>query len=185
MNSTVAYAGREDEDALAFTGVPVLECEDAVPGFYLADDADGRFVIDHETGVISVFNEALITREFGAVYMVRLRVVERDGGAYEFAIRLKITGVVPQTAGEDEASLSIAVPHMIDSSQVDEDGGPSPFSARAWTLYAAARAEPGRWREPAPRRPLTLPALLPTAAPCQAALTLEDAATHAFLSWSA
>jgi hypothetical protein len=179
----------DDETALAFSGLPdAAATSEEQPGFSLADDADGRFVIDRETGIISVFNEALVAREPHAVHAARIRVVERDGGAYEFAIRLKITGPVPQVVGEYSFD---AAPAGAEPAPPAPAAEPAPkitetarrFSARAWALYAAAFAKPGELREAAPPQILLAP-LLPEHAP-PTELALESNATAAFVAWSA
>jgi len=172
---------REDEQALAFSGMPEHEAD--APGFSLADDADGRFVIDRETGVISVFNDDLVARERHAIHGVRMRVVERDGGAYEFSLRLKITGSVPQTVGDSVFSETPA-PQAAPPMAVAAEPAKRPFSARAWSLYAAAHAAPGLIREPAPRDFIALTPILPDQAPA-AELMLDALAPAAFVSWSA
>lgn len=75
------------------------------PGFSLLDDAEGRFVVDREFGVVSLKDAAIVGRELGEVRTVRLRVVEPSGLRYELNLPLRITGVVPQVVGhEDEAA---------------------------------------------------------------------------------
>ena len=91
------------------------------PGFYLLDDCGGRFVVDREWGLISLHDEALLERERGRIHGVRLRVVEPSGTAYELALRLRISGRVPQIVSE-------------------EDNQPTPtpnLPAFAWVDYAA------------------------------------------------
>jgi len=74
-------------------------------GFYLLDSAEGRFAIDHETGVISVASDDILVNERGGVHGVRVRVVEQSGSSYELNLRLCLNGRVPQIAGADELSL--------------------------------------------------------------------------------
>jgi hypothetical protein len=76
------------------------------PGFYLLNDAGGRFVVDRDIGIISVKDDALIAAEHGSVHCVRMRVVEPSGAIYELDMRLRVTGRVPQMVGGEEfASL--------------------------------------------------------------------------------
>jgi hypothetical protein len=77
---------------------PGFESEANGPAFQLIDDAGGRFVIDSENGIVTLANEALLQNEFGALHNVRMRVRERSGAAYELALRLRISGHVPQMA---------------------------------------------------------------------------------------
>ena len=74
------------------------------PGFYLLDDAGGRFVVDPDFGFASLRDEATLQTERGAVHLARLRVVEPSGEEYVLEMRLKITGRVPQMLGPEEAA---------------------------------------------------------------------------------
>ncbi len=78
------------------------------PGFYLLDDAGGRFVVDAEFGFISLRDEALLESERGQVHCARLKVVEPSGAAYELTLRLRLSGRVPQVVSESEAPLASA-----------------------------------------------------------------------------
>lgn len=80
----------------------------AAPRFTLLDDADGRFVVDAELGVISLADESVLAREAGAVHTAKLRVVEHSGASYELELKLKLTGPVPQVADADDFLLSVA-----------------------------------------------------------------------------
>jgi len=86
-------------EALAFCGQP-QEGLDA-PGFYLLDDAGGRFVVDRDWGVISLRDETVLEKEHGAIHVARLRVVEQSGEAYELDLKLRMSGRVPQLVSED------------------------------------------------------------------------------------
>lgn len=86
-----AFDAIETADAPAFA--PGAEC---APGFYLIDDADGRFEIDRDWGVISLRDEAVLETEQGQVHTALLRVVEQSGDSYEMALRLRLSGRVPQ-----------------------------------------------------------------------------------------
>lgn len=72
------------------------------PGFCLADDAGGRFVIDREFGVVSLRDEKLLASELGQVYAVQLRVVEASGHSYVMELQLRVTGMVPQMVGAED-----------------------------------------------------------------------------------
>lgn len=82
------------------------------PGFYLLDDAGGRFVIDHEMGVVSLADEGILERERDAIHVARLKVVEPSGAIYEIDLRLKLTGHVPQIAEEPASEELAALPEM-------------------------------------------------------------------------
>ena len=89
------------ERALAFCGPP-HESRDS-PGFYLINDAGGRFIVDPITGVISLSDEAILERERGAIYVARLRAIEQSGERYELDLKLRLSGRVPQLISEDDA----------------------------------------------------------------------------------
>jgi len=72
------------------------------PGFYLLDDAGGRFIVDRDFGVVSLADETLIVTERGQVHGVQLKVIEASGTAYNMEMRLRITGRVPQMVGAEE-----------------------------------------------------------------------------------
>lgn len=97
------------------------------PGFYLLDDAGGRFVVDRDWGVISLKDESLLAREQGQIHVARLRVVEPSGETYELDLKLRITGLVPQ---------------MLSDGAFDEDADESDESEFRvprihWTRYVA------------------------------------------------
>jgi hypothetical protein len=95
IERALAICGPRDEVLTATAAAPDLEA----PGFFLRDDAGGRFTIDRDMGVISLRDDALLVRERGAVYPVRLRVVEASGASYELDLKLRLTGRVPQVLG--------------------------------------------------------------------------------------
>lgn len=75
-------------------------------GFYLLDNAGGRLIVDRESGVISLKDEALLVRELGRIHAARLKVIEPSGTSYELELRLRITGLVPQVLGcERDAAI--------------------------------------------------------------------------------
>ncbi len=101
------------------------------PGFYLEDDAAGRFVVDREFGVISLSDDSAIESLRDQVFSVRLRVVEGSGESYQLDMKLRVTGVVPQMLGAEDFGLGAV--------------GETPASAPAapdvpWTAFAAAHA---------------------------------------------
>ena len=107
------------------------------PGFYLLDDALGRFVVDREIGVISVKDDELVANEHGAIYTVRMRVIEPSGASYDVDMPLRITGRVPQPFGVEEFVLP---------SEAPLPAAPPPTSAHAvapppvpWPIFAALR----------------------------------------------
>lgn len=89
------------ERALAFCGPPPERAD--APGFYLTNDAGGRFVVDPITGVISLTDDAILERERGAIYIARLLVIEQSGERYELDLKLRLSGRVPQLVSEEDA----------------------------------------------------------------------------------
>lgn len=124
-----------------------LSAPQGAPQFVLTDDADGRFVVDDATGVVSLSSESVLERDRGDIYPARLRVYERDGSFYELALRLRITGLVPQSAATDdffgaplEQDLDIA------AGPIEAPAAPQPrpapvFSPSRWLNFAAWRAD--------------------------------------------
>jgi hypothetical protein len=106
-------------------------CAHEAPGFYLADDAGGRFVVDREFGVVSLRDEALLAAERGQVHDVRLRVVESTGDSYLLDLKLRVTGIVPQMVGAED--FGFGEPGMI------APPAAPPAPPVAWTAFAAAR----------------------------------------------
>jgi hypothetical protein len=76
------------------------------PGFYLLDSAQGRFIVDRDTGVIALKDESVLERERNAVHIAKLRVVERSGAVYDLDLRLRMTGMVPHLAGAEDVFKS-------------------------------------------------------------------------------
>ena len=108
------------------------------PGFYLVNDAAGRFAVDRVAGVISLMDETLLTREAGAIYPVRLRVVEPSGASYELDLRLRLTGHVPQVVGAEEFAAIAGV-------EAPDAAPPTSGAVTApWTRYAAASGRTGK-----------------------------------------
>ncbi len=97
------------------------------PGFYLLGDAGGRFVVDREWGLISLRDESSLEHERGQIHDARLRVVEPSGTVYELALRLRISGRVPQVVSEDS---DLASPEH-------QTAAAASAPTLAWTEYAA------------------------------------------------
>jgi hypothetical protein len=113
------------ESAFAAIAPTAAAPEHGQSGYFLLDDANGRFTVDREMGVVMLRDEALLAREHGAVYAARLRVVEPSGASYDLDLRLRITGRVPQVVGSDEFGFP-----------ADAAGAPAPRVA--WTSFAPA-----------------------------------------------
>jgi len=143
--------------------------EFASPGFYLLADADGRFVVDRDMGVVSLADDTLLEREPGAVHGVRMRVVEQSGAAYELEMQLRVTGHVPQMVGAEEfaAIASLAgetvivatrVPALVVAPTLEPSPGEAIGPAQVeWTRFAPAQAHAGRLPRVQPRRGFIAP----------------------------
>ncbi|MEJ0058577.1 MAG: hypothetical protein WDM79_02840 [Terricaulis sp.] len=107
------------------------------PGYYLADDAGGRFVVDHETGVISLADDSVLTFEAGSVHRACLSVIEPSGIAYELTLHLKLSGRVPQMV--EAPAFAPELPVLDIEAQAQPDLPPTPF-----THFEAFRAAEGR-----------------------------------------
>lgn len=131
--------------AAAPQGADALDAryDESAPGFYLADDADGRFVIDHDTGVVTLSCEDVLARERNVVHVVRIKVIEQSGESYEVALRLKITGMAPQIATPDEGFAMFDEPMRPAPAEAPAAAPerpvapPAPFSAARWLRFAA------------------------------------------------
>lgn len=109
--------------------IPFERPEPQGAGFYLQDDAGGRFVIDRDTGVISLAHDALLAVEGGASHNARVLVIEPSGARYELGLRLKLTGHVPQVAGADDAFALAPMP-----------AAPGPAPTLSFAQFSASRA---------------------------------------------
>jgi hypothetical protein len=110
-------------------------------GFYLVDDAGGRFEIDRDMGIISLRNESLLETERLAIHLVRMRVIERSGANYEMEMKLRLTGRVPQMVGAEDALFDIP------ATEATPVAKPEPQTH--WTRFAAALAVTGKSALPA------------------------------------
>lgn len=170
----------------------------ASPGFYLLDDAGGRFIIDRDIGVVSLADEALLQNERGAAHAIRMRVIEPSGATYELDMQLRITGRVPQMVGAEEftAIAGLTDETVLTATRVPvlltETTCPTPTAAPPaveptqieWTRFAVARGHVARSPRSQPRRSFIahdLPATLESVS-----LTFEGlpAPFSAHLPWS-
>lgn len=131
------------EHALSLCAPSAAAPEDAA-GFYLLDDAGGRFTVDREMGVVTLADGTLLAREANSVHDVRLRVVEPSGACYELAMQLRITGLVPQMVGaEDFAVLAgLDVSALATSPAVTPAAAPS--LVLAWSRVSVPAGVTGR-----------------------------------------
>lgn len=153
-------------DVLAFAGLAEPSEAALAPAFALADDCGGRFIVDPDTGFISVASDEIVARDHGRTFAPRLRVHETNGDVYELGVRLTITGIVPQTAEADgfgafaidapsAASMAPlepptprapeAAPAAVHTDALGEDK-PAAFSAARWQRFQAFAAHPGHNR---------------------------------------
>ncbi len=149
------------------------------PGFYLIDDAGGRFAIDRDVGVVTLKDDVLLVRERGAVHAARLKVIEPSGASYEMELKLRLTGRVPQMVGEEDlaflAEMASDVGGRVSDATAPVAATPEPQLTRmAWTRYAAALAAAGKGDLLRGRRAF-IPAELPQASSALADITLTIA----------
>jgi hypothetical protein len=139
-------AGSVFEDAFNAASLP--EPSQDGPGFFLIDDAGGRFAIERETGIITLAHDDILARESGAVFGARVRVQEPSGETYELQLRLRIDGHVPQIAENEPASTLAIAPTAQAASAPPAPRGP----ALDWDVFSAsahqARAPLGLEDEP-------------------------------------
>jgi hypothetical protein len=151
-------------------------------GFFLIDDAGGRFQIDREMGVVSLKDESLLERERFAIHVARVRVVESTGESYEMELKLRLTGIVPEMVGAENALFDIggatdaatATAPVIAAAPVCETApalAPAPIP-RSWTLYAVAHARAGKGELARTRRAF-IAADMPAFAPTHADASLQ------------
>lgn len=134
-----AGASSAYEQALAMSAPSAAAPEFETPGFYLLNDAGGRFTVDRDLGVVSLRDEALLANEHGAVHDVRLRVVENSGASYELAMQLRVTGLVPQMVGKEDFTFAAApVPRPA------QEQPPEPVRTHvAWATFTATHDSGG------------------------------------------
>lgn len=147
------------------------------PGFYLVDDAGGRFAIDRDMGVITLKDEALLARERGSVHAARLKVIEPSGESYEMYLKLRITGRVPQMIGAEEFGFLAEMAADVGGQVAPAPAArPAPQVTRTvWTRYSAAQASMSKGDLMRGRRAF-IPAELPlaTGAVTSASLTIDE-----------
>jgi len=137
LDPTHAPTAQAIERAMALCMPKDDEAADA-PGFYLLDDADGRFDIDRDFGVVSLKDEGMLEREAGAIHSVRLRVVEPSGANYELSMRLRLTGRIPRMVGGEENDILLGI--VAPPAAAAPNPAPPPFP---WEALAAARVTLG------------------------------------------
>lgn len=154
------------DHALAFAAPRATGPDIANAGFYLIDDADGRFEIDREMGVVSLKDEATLERERFAIHAVRVRVIEPSGESYEMELKLRLTGRVPQMVGAEEfAMLASMADGLADQIADGAIAAPAPSvqpaATIAWSQFSAACAKPGKGALPEQNFATPLPSMSP------------------------
>lgn len=142
------------------------------PGFYLLNDANGRFAVDRDLGVVTLADDSILQAERNSVHPVRLRVVEASGSAYELDLQLRISGRVPQMVGAEEFAAiagltdeTILVAPRVPVLVIEEEIEPQPLHTEAlaapiaWTRFAAAQGHASRTSRLQPRRSFIAPEL--------------------------
>ena len=148
------------ESAMSYLG-PRETVKAEEPGFYLLDDANGRFVIDREMGIVTLADDSILQSERNTVYGVRLRVIEPSGTTYELDMRLRISGRVPQMIGAEEFAaiagltdetilVAPRVPVLIVPKE--EPKAPVEITPATWTRFAVAQGHQSRTPRQQPRR---------------------------------
>jgi VCBS repeat-containing protein len=100
------------EDAANGTVVGTVSASDLNPHdaltFALSDDADGRFTIDPETGVISVADGTLLDHESAAQHDIEVEVTDTDGlsTTRTFTIAVADVNEAPGIAGLDSGEIA-------------------------------------------------------------------------------
>jgi hypothetical protein len=140
MSTSDDFASRFDsiqiERANAFADKP--EGDDPLaPGYTLLDDANGRFAIERETGIISVLRDDTLAADAGRTFAVTLRCVERSGMTYTQTLQLRVTGRVPQIVG-DAANDALS---MFASGSVWDDAPIVPAKRRVAMAFGDAKKE--------------------------------------------
>jgi hypothetical protein len=115
--------------------------EQDAPGFHLLDDAQGRFQVDQDMGIVSVRDESILTSERLAIHAVRMRVIERSGSSYEMEMKLRLTGRVPQMVGAEDALFDIPATEAAHATAAEPQ--------THWIRFAAAHGATGKAALPA------------------------------------
>lgn len=153
------------------------------PGFYLLDDAGGRFVVDREMGIITLKDDAILETQRFDVHPARLLVIERSGARYEMEMKLRLTGHVPQMLGAEDSSFLLdlaagdtpqaapAAAAVVEAIAAKTEKAPS--RPAPWTHYSAAHAAAGKGELHRTRRAF-IAQDLPAAAFDSAALSIDE-----------
>jgi len=138
------------------------------PGFYLMDDAGGRFIVDRQWGIVSIANDELLAREPNAMHSVTLRVIEPSGASYDLPMQLRLTGRVPQMVGAEEFAMLASMADGL-AAQIADGAAMAPAPRAqpaaapmiAWSQFSAACAQPGKGALPEQNLATPLPNMNP------------------------
>lgn len=172
-----AMAGLAPQDELLTASAAAPEFAD--PGFYLLEDAGGRFIVDRDMGVVSLADDALLQRERGVVHAIRMRVIEPSGATYELDMQLRVTGRVPQMVGAEEfaAIAGLTDETVLTTARVPvlvmpkDEPTPAPVETKPaiaepaqieWTRFSVAHGHVARLPRSQPRRGFIVTELPPT-----------------------
>lgn len=169
------------------------------PGFYLLNDANGRFVVDREIGVVTLADDSILQSERNAVHAVRLRVIEPSGATYELDMQLRVSGRVPQMIGAEEFAAIAGltdetilaaprVPLLIVPKEEPVTIAPAVAQELAtsalWTKFAVAQGHQARTPRVQPRRSFIVTELPPTNERISLSFEGLPEAFSAHLPWS-
>jgi hypothetical protein len=153
------------EHAMTYVA-PQTQIEPPAPGFYLLNDANGRFVVDREMGVVTLADDSILQSERNTIHAARLRVIEPSGATYELDMQLRITGRVPQMLGAEEFAaiagltdetilVAPRVPLLVvpkDELAIETARAETPVTPAVWTRFAPAQGHSTRTPRVQPRR---------------------------------
>jgi hypothetical protein len=185
------------EHAMAYVA-PQTPIEPPAPGFYLLNDANGRFVVDREIGVVTLADDSILQAEHNSVHAARLRVIEPSGASYELDMQLRITGRVPQMLGAEEFAaiagltdetilVAPRVPLLVVPKQepaAETTRATPPTTSAVWTRFAVAQGHTVREPRVQPRRSFIVTELPTTNQDVSFAFDGLPEALPAHLPWS-
>lgn len=180
------------EHAMTYVA-PQTPIEPPAPGFYLLNDANGRFVVDREMGVVTLADDSILQSERNSVHAARLRVIEPSGAIYELDMQLRITGRVPQMLGAEEFAaiagltdetilVAPRVPLLVVPKH--EPKAETPATSAVWTRFAVAQGHTTREPRVQPRRSFIVTELPATNEDVSFAFDGLPEALPAHLPWS-
>lgn len=183
------------EHAMTYVA-PQTPIEPPAPGFYLLNDANGRFVVDREMGVVTLADDSILQSERNSVHAARLRVIEPSGATYELDMQLRITGRVPQMLGAEEFAaiagltdetilVAPRVPLLVVPKQEPTVARTTPpVTSAVWTRFAAAQGHTAREPRVQPRRSFIVTELPASNEPVSFAFDGLPPAFSAHVPWS-